>query len=95
MENHVRSNNKETKNSGYISFATHIGADKVLVKNLFKMIGSVPSDDEYEVVKSIVDFNEKAINVKDLMQELIPPLKWSVLPILPEGFGVISGRPKE
>ena len=94
MENHVRSNNKETKNSGYISFATHIGADKVLVKNLFKMIGSVPSDDEYEVVKSIVDFNEKAINVKDLMQELIPPLKWSVLPILPEGFGVISGRPK-
>ena len=94
MENHVRSNNKETKNSGYISFAKHIGADKVLVKNLFKMIGSVPSDDEYEVVKSIVDFNEKAINVKDLMQELIPPLKWSVLPILPEGFGVISGRPK-
>ena len=94
MENHVRSNNKETKNSGYISFAKHIGADKVLVKNLFKMIGSVPSDDEYEVVKSIVDFNEKAINVKELMQELIPPLKWSVLPILPEGFGVISGRPK-
>ena len=94
MENHVRSNNKETKNSGYMSFAKHIGADKVFIKNLFKMIGSVPSDDEYEVVKSIVDFNEKAINVKDLMQELIPPLKWSVLPILPEGFGVISGRPK-
>ena len=94
MENHVRSNNKETKNSGYMSFAKHIGADKVFVKNLFKMIGSVPSDDEYEVVKSIVDFNEKAINVKELMQELIPPLKWSVLPILPEGFGVISGRPK-
>ena len=94
MENHVRSNNKETKNSGYMSFAKHIGADKVFVKNLFKMIGSVPSDDEYEVVKSIVDFNEKAINVKQLMQELIPPLKWSVTPILPEGFGVISGRPK-
>ena len=94
MENHVRSNNKETKNSGYMSFAKHIGADKVFIKNLFKMIGSVPSDDEYEVVKSIVDFNEKAINVKELMQELIPPLKWSVLPILPEGFGVISGRPK-
>ena len=94
MENHVRSNNKETKNSGYMSFAKHIGADKVFIKNLFKMIGSVPSDDEYEVVKSIVDFNEKAINVKELMQELIPPLKWSVTPILPEGFGVISGRPK-
>ena len=94
MENHVRSNNKETKNSGYMSFAKHIGADKVFIKNLFKMIGSVPSDDEYEKVKSFVDFNEKAINVKDLMQELIPPLKWSVLPILPEGFGVISGRPK-
>lgn len=58
------------------------------------MIGSVPSDDEYEKVKSFVDFNEKAINVKQLMQELIPPLKWSIIPILPEGFGVISGRPK-
>ena len=25
MQNHIRSNNKETKNSGYKSFANHIG----------------------------------------------------------------------
>ena len=55
---------KKQKTVDICRLPKHIGADKVFVKNLFKMIGSVPSDDEYEVVKSIVDFNEKAINVK-------------------------------
>ena len=94
MQNHVRSNNKETKNSGYISFANHIGADKLTIKNLFKLIGSVPDSDNYEKVKSIVDFNEKALDMDDLMNTEIPPLKYAVRPILPEGFNCIAGRPK-
>ena len=39
----IRSNNKESKNSGYISFANHIGADEKEIKNLFALIGSIPS----------------------------------------------------
>ena len=33
MQRHVASNNKETKNAGYISFANHVGADPKEVKS--------------------------------------------------------------
>jgi len=94
MQRIVKSNNTERKNSGYVSFAQYLGVDKLMVKNLFKKLGSVPDNDQYEKVKSIVDFNSKSIDVEELMQKIIPPLKWSVLPIMPEGLGFISGRPK-
>ena len=94
MQNHVRSNNKGTKNSGYISLAQQLGADKLEIKNLFKRIGSVPDSDNYEKVKSIVDFNEKAIDIPDLMATELEPLKWAVCGMVPEGFGVMAGRPK-
>jgi len=94
MQNHIRSNNKETKNSGYISFAKHIGAEALDIKNLFKMIGSVPDSDAYEKVKSIVDFNEKAIDMHALRQTIFDALRNAVSPILPEGFVGVAGRPK-
>ena len=94
MERIVKSNNKETKNSGYQSFAQHVGADAKEMKNLFKLIGSVPTSDDYEPVKSIVDFNSKALNMLELRNTEIPPLINAVDPIMPEGFGAIAGRPK-
>ena len=94
MQRHVASNNKETKNAGYISFANHVGADAKEIKKLFDLIGNIPQSDNYEKVKSIVDFNDKAIDMDDLMQREIPPLINAVNPILPEGFGAIAGRPK-
>ena len=94
MQNHVRSNNKESKNSGYKSFANHIGADEKEIKNLFKYIGSVPSSDDYEKTKSIVDFNSVSLDMPTLMKTELPPMQWAVAGILPEGFGTIAGRPK-
>ena len=94
MQNHIRSNNKEQKNSGYISFATHIGADKVEIKKLFNLIGSVPQSDNYEVVKSTIEFNEKALDIYDLRATDIPPMINAVNPIMPEGLGLVCGRPK-
>jgi len=94
MQNHIRSNNKESKNSGYISFANHIGADEKEIKNLFALIGSIPTSDGYEKTKSIVDFNSVALDMPTLMTTELPPMKYAVQPILPEGFVCLAGRPK-
>ena len=96
MRRIVKSNNNNpSKQSGYRSLAQQLQVEPLKIKNLFKKIGgSIPQSDDYEKVKSIVDFNAKSINVEELMKKVIPPLKWSVLPIMPEGLGFISGRPK-
>ena len=94
VHNHIKSNNKETKNSGYQSLADHIGADAKELKNIFSLIGSIPSSDNHEKVKSIIDFNEKSLNMEQLMSEELPPMKWTANGILPEGFGTLAGRPK-
>tara|TARA_Y100000114_G_scaffold146589_1_gene157449 strand:+ start:636 stop:2438 length:1803 start_codon:yes stop_codon:yes gene_type:complete len=90
----IKSNNEEKKNSGYISFANHVGADPKEVKKLFKLIGSVPSSDDYEKVKSIVDFNSVSLDMPTLIKTELPPMKWAVGGILPEGFICLAGRPK-
>jgi hypothetical protein len=94
MQNHVRSNNKESKNSGYISFANHIGADEKEIKNLFAAIGAIPTSDGYEKTKSIVDFNSVSLDMPTLMKTELPPMLWAVAGILPEGFVCLAGRPK-
>jgi hypothetical protein len=94
MVNHVRSNNKENRNSGFISLANHIGADEREIKNLFALIGSIPSSDNYEKTKSVVDFNSVSLDMKTLMNTELPPMQWAIGGILPEGFVCLAGRPK-
>ena len=94
MVNHIRSNNKENRNSGFVSFADHIGADQKEIKNLFALIGSIPTSDGYEKTKSIVDFNSVSLDMPTLIKTELPPMKWAVGGILPEGFVCLAGRPK-
>ena len=68
---------------------------RLIDTNLFKKIGgSVPQNDDYEKVKTIKDFSSKGIDMHELMNTEIPPLKYAIRPILPEGFVCIAGRPK-
>ena len=94
MQGCVRSNNKEKRNSGYVSCANQIGADEKELKNLFALIGSIPSSDNYEKTKSIVDFNTVSLDMPTLMKTELPPMLWAVGGILPEGFCCLAGRPK-
>ena len=94
MVNHVRSNNKENRNSGFVSLANHIGADEREIKNLFSLIGSIPTSDGYEKTKSVVDFNSVSLDMKTLMNTELPPMQWAIGGILPEGFVCLAGRPK-
>jgi len=95
MRRIVKSNNNNPKKqSGYKSLAEQLKVDPLKIKNLFKKIGSVPQSDDYEKVKTIKDFSSKGIDMYELMNTEIPPLKYAIRPILPEGFVCIAGRPK-
>ena len=96
MRRIVKSNNNNpNRQSGYKSLAEHLQVEPLKIKNLFKKIGgSVPQNDDYEKVKTIKDFSSKGIDMHELMNTEIPPLKYAIRPILPEGFVCIAGRPK-
>ena len=95
MRRIVKSNNDNpSRQSGYKSLAEQLKVDPLKIKNLFKKIGSVPQSDDYEKVKTIKDFSSTGVDMYDLMNTEIPPLKYAIKPILPEGFVCISGRPK-
>ena len=94
MQRHVKANNQEKKNAGYISFASHIGADPKKIKELFSWIGDIPSSDNHEKTLSIADFNDVSLDMNHLMEQELPPMLYAVNPILPEGFVCMAGRPK-
>ena len=50
--------------------------------------------DQYKKTPSRRDFLANGVDMRSLMTEDIPPLKFAVKPILPEGLVCIAGRPK-
>jgi hypothetical protein len=90
----VRTNDKETKNAGYNSFARQCEVNPITMKVKLGWIGKLPIEQEYEKTPSRRDFKRNGIDLKALMTEDVPPLKYAVQPILPEGLVLIAGRPK-
>ena len=89
----VRNNNKQTKNAGYKAFAKYLAVDPIKLREVFNWIGKVPEKDE-DYTKTHTNFLDNALNIKSLMVEDIPALKFAVPKILPEGLVCIAGRPK-
>ena len=90
----VKSNNKETKNSGYQSFSKHCDIPPMTMKKMLGVIGKMPNGEEYEKTPSRRDFKRNGVDMNALMNRDIPPLKFAVQNILPEGLVMIAGRPK-
>ena len=90
----VKANNQQTKNAGYIAYADYIGAEPKHMKTWLGWIGNPPGSEKYQNTPSRRDFLANGINMRSLMTEDIPPLKFAVKPILPEGLVCIAGRPK-
>ena len=90
----VRTNDKETKNAGYNSFARQVDVNPITMKTKLSWIGKLPIDQEYEKTPSRRDFKRNGIDLKGLMNVELPPLRYAVQPILPEGLVLIAGRPK-
>lgn len=83
---------KAKKNGGYKALANTFKLKWSETKEWCNLIGKVP--EEKEKTKSIIDFNSERLDMKSLMTEDIPPLKFAVPKILPEGLVCIAGRPK-
>ena len=94
FERIVKSNNKETKNAGYQSFAKHCDINPHEIKKWIGVIGNNPKDEEYHKTPSRRDFLHNGINMKELMTKDLAPLKFAVPGILPEGLVIWAGRPK-
>lgn len=89
----VRNNNKENKNAGIKAFAKYLAIDPVKLKEVFNWIGRVHEKEE-EYSNNITNFLDNALNINHLLQEEIPPLKFAIPNIMPEGLICIAGRPK-
>ena len=89
----VRNNNKQSKNAGYKAFAKYLAVNPIKLREVFSWIGEVPENDE-DYTKTHTNFLDNALNIKSLMVEDIPELKFAVPKILPEGLVCIAGRPK-
>ena len=94
MQRVVKANNQQTKNAGYIAYADYIGAEPKHMKTWLGWIGNPPGSEKYQNTPSRRDFLANGIDMRSLMTEDIPPLKFAVKPILPEGLVCIAGRPK-
>ena len=94
MQRVVKANNQKTKNAGYVSFADYIGVEPPQMKKWLGWIGNTPDKDQYKSTPSRRDFLANGIDLKGLMTTDIPPLRYAVNPILPEGLVCIAGRPK-
>ena len=90
----VKANNQQTKNAGYIAYADYIGAEPKHMKTWLGWMGNPPGADKYSKTPSRRDFLANGVDMRSLMTEDIPPLKFAVKPILPEGLVCIAGRPK-
>jgi RecA-family ATPase len=64
------------------------------MKTWLGWIGNPPGADKYSKTPSRRDFLANGVDMRSLMTEDIPPLKFAVKPILPEGLVCIAGRPK-
>ena len=83
-------NNDTTNNAGYPWLAKHLKVDKTKLREWFNWIGEVH---EEKAKKTYRDFTN-GVDMKALRTKEIPPLKFAVDSILPEGLVLFCGRAK-
>ena len=86
-------NNETTKTAGYKKFADYIKIDPLELKRALSWIGKVP-DEKTESKKTVVDFFENGLNMDLILKTEFPPIQFTVRPVMPEGLGLVAGRPK-
>ena len=85
-------NNQETNNAGYDFFANKLGVDREKVRTWIGWVGETPGQSKSK--KTLRNFLTAGINMLELRKKEIPPLKFAVEKILPEGLILFCGRAK-
>ena len=92
MKRIIKMNNDTTKNNaGYVYLADYLGVERKFVKEWLGWIGERPLEDKAK--KSYRDFTN-GVDMRALRTKDIPPLKFAVDAILPEGLVLFCGRAK-
>ena len=88
-------NNDATKTGGYRKFATYHKIDPLEARRAFSWIGDVPDEEtKSKSKKTIMSFMENGLNMKEILETDFPPVQFAVKDIMPEGVGLVAGRPK-
>ena len=88
-------NNDVTKTAGYKKFADYHKLDPLEVKRALSWVGNVPDEEtKSKSKKTVMSFMENGLDMNVILNTEFPPVQYSVKPILPEGLGLIAGRPK-
>ena len=91
MQRIVKANNNDTtNNAGWFAFAKYLGVEKKLVREWCSWIGVI---DEEKAKKTHRDFTN-GVDMRALRTKDIPPLKFAIDAILPEGLVMFCGRAK-
>ena len=89
----IKSNNDQSSNNaGYDYFANYLGVDREKVRTWIGWVGETPGQSKSK--KTLRNFLTSGINMLELRLKEIPPLKFAVEKILPEGLILFCGRAK-
>jgi len=92
MQRIVKANNNDiTNNAGYQYLANYLNLDKSKVKEWLGWIGEKPHEEKTK--KTHRDFTN-GVDMRALRTKDIPPLKFAIDAILPEGLVIFCGRAK-
>jgi hypothetical protein len=86
-------NNDSTKTAGYKKLADYLKINPLELKRALSWIGKVP-DEKTESKKTVVDFFENSLDMETILKTEFPPIQFTVRPVMPEGLGLVAGRPK-
>ena len=98
MLRHIKSsNNEKTKIAGYVKLADYLKIPRLELKRALNWIGNVPAD-KSEGKKTLMSFVDNAYNMNEILNTEFAPVKIIVgdadKTIIPEGLGIVAGRPK-
>ena len=84
---------EHTKQSGYESFATHVGLEPEYARDMFTWIGEVPVQGTTKDRKTVLSFKDNAMTEEDFHK--IIERSYLVSPIICDvGLYILAGRPK-
>jgi hypothetical protein len=86
-------NNDSTKTAGYKKLADYLKINPLELKRALSWIVKVP-DEKTESKKTVVDFFENGLDMESILKTEFPPIQYAIKPVMPEGLGLVSGRPK-
>ena len=87
-------NKEDSKQSGYKSFAEHIGLHDGYAREMFSWIGEIPEQGTKKDRKTVIDFHAKAMTEESFHRKVVRTYLVQDI-ICDVGLYIVAGRPKQ